>query len=126
MEKAVFFQYLFWHFFDVPKEILRAWKNYLRFYLEYFSVPLLLKTYFSHWHRYYFPYGKWDPARWVESFVGNMMSRVIGMILRTFLIIFGIIAEIFVFICGFVILAGWILLPLILFSGIIIGLELLI
>lgn len=105
-------QYLIWYAFDVPREILKGWKNYLLFNFNYFSVLMLLKTYFSHWHKYYFSYGKgWNPTRYFEALTGNMMSRVIGIILRTFLIILGILAEIFVFIIGALILAGWFLLP---------------
>lgn len=112
MGKAILFQFLFWYVFDVPKEILKGWRNYLIFYLNYFSVITLVKTYFSHWHRYHFSYGKgWNPTRYFEALTGNIMSRVIGMILRTFLIIFGIFSEIIILFLGALVLAGWYLLP---------------
>jgi hypothetical protein len=34
--------YLEWHFFDASRNILLAWKNFLKFNLNYFSIPLLL------------------------------------------------------------------------------------
>lgn len=127
MDKAILVQFLIWYIFDVPKEIIRGWGNYLAFNLNYFSVLILIKTYFSHWHKYRFSYGKkLDPGKYIEAFVGNMMSRFIGMILRTFIIIFGVLSEFFTFVFGAIILIGWFLLPIFLFMGLIIGLRLLI
>jgi len=123
----IFFQYLAWHFVDTPRTFGRAWRNYLYFVLNYFSVPLLLKTFFSHWRRYASPYGKgFDPKRYIETFVFNVMSRVIGMILRTLFIILGIVAETFVFSVGLAILLVWIILPLVLVAGFVFGIRLII
>jgi hypothetical protein len=114
----IFAQYLIWHFRDCPKEIFKAWKNFLAFYLDYFSVPLLLQTFFWHWHKYYYSYGKaFDPARFFEAFVFNMMSRIVGAILRAFFIVVGIISEIIIFFFGIAILIGWLILPLVLIFG---------
>ena len=86
----IFFEALVWQFFDVPKAILIAWKNFLLFNLNYFSIPLLLRTYFSHWHKYSYSYEKvFEFWKNIEVFVFNMMSRIIGAILRTFFIIIG-------------------------------------
>lgn len=127
MEKAVISQFFAWYFLDVPKGILLAWQNYLFFNFNYFSILTLFKTYFSHWHKYYFPYGKkLDPLRYAESFVGNMMSRFIGAVLRTFLILFGILAEIFVFFIGALIFLGWFILPLFIILLFLTGLRLLV
>jgi len=126
MEKIVAIQYLTWHFIDYPKAILKGWRNFLLFNLSYFSIPVLFKTFFSHWHRYYFSYGKgFSPSRYFEAFLGNLMSRIIGAIFRTFLIIAGVLVEILIFLGGAVIFFGWFVLPLILVFGFIFGLALL-
>jgi len=123
----VFFQYLIWHFVDTPRAFARAWRNYLYFVLNYFSVPLLLKTFFSHWHRYASSYGKgFNPRRYVETFVLNAMSRVIGMILRSVFVTLGLAAEVFVFAIGLAILLLWIILPVLLVAGFIFGVRLII
>ena len=125
MSRNIFLQLLIWQFFDTPKAILKGWGNFLLFNLNYFSIPILLKTFFSHWRRYYFPYGKrWDIGIWVGAFVGNMFSRIIGMILRTVLIIIGLLIEIFIMIVGMIIFLGWILLPFLLLAGFLLGLNL--
>jgi len=119
-------QGLIWQFFDMPKAILKAWKNFLLFNLNYFSVPILLKTFFSHWRRYHYPYGRvFEAWRNIETFVFNIMSRIIGAILRTFFIILGLIVEIFIVLIGTVIFLGWLVLPFLLILGLIFGIKLL-
>lgn len=102
-EKAgIFWQWISWQFFDVPKNILKAWKNYLKFYWNYFSILLLIKTFFSPWHRYKWSYGKgFDIGKYFEAFVSNLISRILGAILRFFLIIIGLLFEIFIIFCWY-------------------------
>ena len=126
-KQNIIYQYIVWYFFDVPKEILRGWRNYILFYSNYFSVPTLLKTFFSHWRRYYSSYGKgFSIARYSEAFVFNMMSRIIGAILRVFFIVAGVLAEILIFILGVIIFLAWFLLPLVLISGLIFSIRLMV
>ena len=118
-EKAgIFWQWISWQFFDVPKNILKAWKNFLNFGLYYFSIPLLIKTFFSPWRRYKWSYGKgFDIGKYFEAFVSNLISRILGAILRFFLIIIGLLFETFIIFAGFFVFLGWLILPIILFFG---------
>ncbi|MDD2697156.1 MAG: hypothetical protein PHE52_03325 [Candidatus Pacebacteria bacterium] len=117
-------QYIVWQFFEVPREILKAWKNFLLFNLNYFSVPLLLKTFFSHWRRYRWSYGKgFDPGRYLETFFSNLISRVLGAIVRTFAIVIGILSEIGIFFGGVIVFFGWLLFPAFLIAGLIFGIR---
>ncbi len=105
--------------------VLKAWKNFLSFNLNYFSIPTLLKTFFSHWKRYSYSYGKaFDIGRYFEAFTFNVMSRVIGAILRTFVIIMGLAVEIFLIFLGATVVLVWIFLPFILIYGLIYGFKL--
>ncbi|MFH1656833.1 MAG: hypothetical protein ABH956_03680 [Candidatus Nealsonbacteria bacterium] len=128
MNRVLIIQYLYWHFLDIPKEILKAWKNFLWFNLNYFSVPTLIKTYFSYWRGYSYSYGgKWEPMRWLEAFVfNNIMSRPAGVIFRTIFIILGILFEILIFLIGIIIFIGWLLLPLLLIFGFLFGIGIMI
>ena len=110
---TIIFQYLSWHFFDVPKEIIKAWKNFLSFGLNYFSIPLLLKTLFSPWRKYTWVYPRgFDLGKYLEVVCSNLISRVLGLILRIFLIIIGLLVEIFIILFGFLVFLGWLILPL--------------
>ena len=124
-EKAdIFWQWISWQFFDVPKNILKAWKNYLKFYWNYFSILLLIKTFFSPWHRYKWSYGKgFDIGKYFEAFVSNLISRILGAILRFFLIIIGLLFEIFIIFAGISIFLGWLVLPILLILGLYYGVR---
>lgn len=118
----IFFQWRSWQFFEMPQNVLRTWRNFLLFNLNYFSVPLLVRTFFSHWRRYKWSYGKgFDFAKYIEVFFSNFISRVIGAILRTFLIIIGIIIEIFIIFIGAFVFLAWLILPMLLIFGIYYG-----
>jgi len=126
LKKNLFFQYLEWQFFDAPKEIIKGWRNFLLFNLHYFSTPLLIKTFFSYWHRYQWSYGKrFDPKVYFEAFFSNLISRCIGAIIRSFFIILGAITEIIIFFLGLIVLLIWLGLPLIIILGIYYGSKLL-
>ncbi|MFA4998829.1 MAG: hypothetical protein WC514_02305 [Candidatus Paceibacterota bacterium] len=125
MGKNIFFQYLSWQFVDVPRNLLKAWGNFLEFNLNYFSITLLLKTFFSPWRRYSWSYGKgFDLGKFFETFFSNLISRILGALMRLFLIIFGIIAEIFIFVIGIIVIFGWIILPFLVIGGFILGVKL--
>jgi len=124
MQQNIILQYLIWQFFDVPRQLLLAWKNFLLFNLNYFSVPLLLRTFFSPWRRYKWSYGKgFDARRYIEVFFSNLISRILGAIVRSFLVIAGLAAEIFIVFSGLIVFFGWLLLPLLLIWGFIFGLK---
>jgi len=126
MGQNIFIQYLEWQFFDVPKNILQAWQNCLRFNLNYWSVPLLLKTLFSHWRRYQYSYGKgFNFKRYFEAFTFNMISRVLGSIMRSVLIVLGLLTEIFVFLAGAIVFLIWLILPFLLVGGFFYGFKIL-
>lgn len=118
IQKNILSQYLTWYFFDVPKEILKGWKNFLVFNLNYFSFFLLLKTFFSHWRQYKWSYGRgFDISRYAEAFFSNLISRILGAVMRSFLILTGIITEIFIFLIGGILFLGWIFLPVFIVFG---------
>lgn len=124
---AIIPQFFAWYFIDKTFYLLKVWKAFLIFNLNYFSVPVLIKTLFSHWHKYYSPYTNvFDLWKNLESFVFNMMSRVIGAILRIFLITLGIILELLIMVAGILILIGWLVLPVFLIAGILLGIKLVI
>jgi len=118
-------QWISWHFFEVPKKILKGWRNFLKFNLNYFSLPDLIKSYFAHWRRYRWKYPKGlRIGKIFEVFISNLFSRLIGMVARTGLILIGILVEVFLLILGIIVFLTWLTLPLISILGIFLGFKL--
>lgn len=116
-----------WYFAEMPREILQAWKNFLKFNFNFFSIPLLLKTLFSYWKRYYWVRGRgFNFSEYFNVLFSNLTSRILGAIVRLVLIIIGIFCEILVFLVGIIIFSGWFFLPIILVLGIFLGFSLVI
>lgn len=126
MVQNIFFQYIVWQFLESPKNVLAGWKNFLKFGLNYFSLPLLFKTLFSPWRRYSWSYGRgFDIKRYLEVFFSNLISRILGAIVRIFLIISGILFEVFILFAGLIVFLAWLVLPFLLISGFYYGFSIL-
>jgi len=121
-KRNIILQWFEWYLIDKPFSILRAWKNLLLFNLNYFSIPLLLKTFFVPWRKYKWPYCRgFDLKIYFEAFISNAIMRILGAMLRFFLIVLGIILEIFIILIGISALIIWFLLPFILVSFFMLG-----
>ena len=123
-KQNIVIQYLIWQLFDVPKGLIGAWKNFLLFNLNYFSIVLLFKTLFSPWRKYKWSYGRgFDIGRYLETFFSNLVSRTLGAIIRSFLIFIGLMAEIFIVFAGLIVFIGWLIMPAFLIAGLIFGFK---
>jgi len=117
-KQNILVQWVFWHFIEMPKNILQSWKDIFRFYLNYFSIPLLLKTLFAPWRHNLLLYPKgFDLGEYFEIFISNLISRTIGAILRFFLILIGILIEILIIFFGLIMFLAWFILPIFLIFG---------
>ena len=118
-EQNIFSLWFLWQFYEVPRFLLQVWNNYFLFAANLFSLSLLLKTFFAPWRRYNWRYPKaFDVGEFFNTLISNIFSRILGAVMRTVLIIIGILFQIFVVIAGLVILVGWILIPFVIIFGI--------
>ena len=126
IKQNIFLQWISWQFFDVPRSILKIWRNFLLFNLNFFSIPLLLKSFFSPWKKYkwFYPRG-FDIGKYFEVLISNLISRILGAIMRSFLIAIGLLIELFYFVFGFLIFFGWLDLPVFLIIGLYYGFTIL-
>lgn len=114
----IFYSWLLWQFYEMPKFLLQVWNNYFMFASNYFSFKLLLKTFFSPWRKYRWQYSKrFDIGEFFSTLVSNIFSRVLGAMMRFVLIIAGIFFQVFVVISGLVVFVAWLFVPLIVIAG---------
>ncbi|MBU2540057.1 hypothetical protein KJ786_02760 [Patescibacteria group bacterium] len=126
MSNNIIISWFFWHFYEAPKFLLKVWKNYIQFSVNFFSTPLLFKTLFSPWRRYKWGYPRgFDLMGYFETITSNIFSRFIGAICRITLIIVGVIFQICVFLFGAIVFVGWLLLPLLSLAGLLFVLNIL-
>ena len=125
--KTLFRQSLEWYLFDKPKVLIKAWFNCLRFYLKFFSIIILLKTLFAPWKKY-----EWtrqtrgfNPKEALKVHFSNLISRILGAIVRGIMIFIGLLVELIVFFVGVGIIIIWFLLPIIMIIIFIKAIELL-
>lgn len=114
-EKNILVSFIVWHFYEMPKLLFSIWNNYLWFGSNFFSIPDLLSTLLSPWRKYYWPYPKgFHPGEFFANLISNSFSRFVGMLMRIFLIILGIVCEVMMFFAGIMIILIWLIIPFIL------------
>ena len=118
-------EYLIWHYGRALRDIVVLWKDFAWFTYNFFSIPLLLKTLFSPFLRLQEQYKRsFDVEALMGNLIVNTMMRLVGFLLRSVLIIMGVLAEVFVFIIFPVAFFSWFLLPFLLAALLITGLTL--
>jgi len=117
--------YLKWHYGKALQSLSRVWKIFLSFIWNFFSLSLLFRNFFDPWKRLDDPYPKsFNFKKYFYAFITNFIVRVVGMLLRTVLIIAGLICYILLALLYPLVIIGWILLPLITMIIMILGLFL--
>ncbi len=120
----IFIKYLYWQLILTPKKVLSILKNYLLFGFDFFSIKETLRSLFSPWRRYLWDYGRgFDIGKYLETFASNIITRVIGFIMRLFLITFFLIYEIVVLVLGIMIFFISIVYPFLFIVAIIYGFK---
>jgi len=117
--------YFVWHYGEALSDIFRLWTNFIWFFYNFFSIPVLLKTLFSPWQR--ISEVKTKPGFHVEDIaevvVANFAMRLVGAIIRVIFIILGTITVVAVAWLGLLIIAVWFLLPVLVVASFIFGLS---
>lgn len=119
------FSYFFWHYTRALAELLGICRNLLWFVYHFFSLGVLGKTLFSPWQKLDEPYKKgFRPSAFFETFVINIVMRIVGFLVRSFVIIFGATIWLIVLIAEAVFFLSWLLLPLVIVVFIVSGVRL--
>lgn len=86
-------EYFYWHYIAAPRWLMTLAWNLQRALLQFFSVPLILRTLFAHWHRDAIPYRGGSLTFYLNTFLLNTISRMMGFIVRLFLLSVWLLAE---------------------------------
>jgi hypothetical protein len=123
----VFFKYFKWHYGKALIDSIHLWKNLTLFLLNFFSIKTLILNFFTPWKRIYDSYPKWyNFKEYFSTLAINSLMRIVGIFIRFFVIIFGLICT-FIFIILYpVAFIFWIILPIILLTIILAGATLII
>lgn len=112
-----------WYWIEMPLIILGQIQKYLTTISKIFSFSFLLKTFFSPWKNqlYAYPSKGFDLKRIFEVWTSNMVSRVVGAMVRGFTILFGFLILIFCLFLGVGVLLVWVIYPVLFFVLIILS-----
>jgi hypothetical protein len=89
--------------------------------MHYFSVPVLLRTFFSYWKQLYRPYRArgFDLQESLKVLGENIFSRIIGALVRSVILTAALAVEIIILGAGVVIVAAWFMLPFFIVWGLV-------
>lgn len=109
---SLFGSYFLWHYTAAFRELYTHVKNSLWFFYHFFSLPVLVKTFFQPWKRMEERYPKGlDVGGIASTFIINTMMRAIGVIMRVFLIAIAVIFIAIVFCLGVASFFVWFAIP---------------
>jgi len=108
--------FFIWYYEEGLHEFLEIWKNFLKFVWRHFSISELFATLLSPWRRDISSknWRGWHPQRALVLLIGNIFSRLIGSIVRSVVILSGLIFFGLVFLVGLFLLVAWLVFPIIL------------
>lgn len=125
MAASLIFKNLFiWMYFIAPLLFLKIWSDIIWFLYYFFSIRLLATTLFSKWKQI----GESRKGRgffedYVAPFIINSLMRIVGFMVRSIVIVFGVLTILTSVIFGAVLFVAWFFFPVIFATLLIVGLR---
>ena len=114
---SIVHHYFFWHYSRALGEIFSIWKNLIWFVGHFFSLRQLAGSWFSPWKRTIEGRGqKWNLEDLAGYVIINIISRIVGTVIRTLIIFLGVVSVLATIIGGIVVYMFWILAPFVLLA----------
>jgi len=109
---SIIHDYFVWHYTQAWWQMWGVWRNFLWFTIHFFSIPQLLRSWFAPFKRIAQNRGdKFNLEDFASYIIINIISRIIGAIARTAIIIVGCIALLCTIVGGFVTYLFWMVAP---------------
>lgn len=98
-----------WYLREVPISIKKIWGNYLWFFSKYFALAELLGDFFGPFKGMAFKREKraFEIGDVFSAWFGNVILRILGAILRSFIIIIGGTVELVTILAGIIAYFVW-------------------
>lgn len=103
--------YIVWHYTKAWLDFLNIARNFLWFFYNFFSIPLLLKTLFSPWKR--LSQDDSHKSSFGERLIVDFLMRIAGFFIRFFTVFLGVLSLVGVFIFTLLAALFWLLAPFI-------------
>ncbi|MEN9920255.1 MAG: hypothetical protein RL538_148 [Candidatus Parcubacteria bacterium] len=104
--------YFRWHYSKAFKELFHVWINFLWFITHFFSLKELLISLFSPWRRMVEAKQEgWSFEGFLSYIIINILSRLVGFIMRSGVIVTGTICLLLIVALGLTTIALWVVLP---------------
>ncbi len=116
--------YLHWQFIVGPAWLVRTAWNIELALLQYFSVGLMLRTLFAHWHKDAVRYERSSFSQILISFAWNQISRAIGFIIRSTVLAAWLVVQVVYLVLALGIIAAFIAAPFVIAALLVWGLRL--
>lgn len=117
-----FILFLKWWYLEVPVKIFKLLKALANFILDFFSFSILLRTLWYPWKRIYFIKTGTLQDR-IRAFQLNLISRLVGAVVRVFFIFVALFNEILLILLVPVVYLLWLILPILPILSLIYGLK---
>jgi len=110
---SIIHDYFIWHYTRAWWQMWGVWRNFMWLTIHFFSMPQLMQSWFQPFKRITQNRGKrFDFEDAAAYFIINLLSRVIGTIARTSLLLLGFVALCCTIIGGFFVYLFWLLAPM--------------
>ena len=109
---AIIRDYFVWHYTQAWFLLWGVWRNFLWFVIHFFSIPQLMRSWFAPFKRITEGRGdKFDLEDLASYIIIGFLSRILGALVRTIIIVIGLITLALTVIGGFAVYLLWALVP---------------
>lgn len=124
---SIVHHYLLWHYSRAFFELFHVWLNFLWFVVHFFSIPQLMRSWVSPWKRMTEERGNnWSLEDLASFIIIGLISRIIGFILRTIIIVIGLFCLFVTIVGGLMVFIFWVTAPVTIVLLIWLGITLLV
>jgi hypothetical protein len=117
-------EYFVWHYTTALRLCLNIVSNFIWFTYNFFSIPILLKSFFSplkHAEEHF--KSSFRHTLPIEVIIAELVSRFVGLVFRACVIFFGVTLSVAIALIGLCFFVFWLFLPFIIIALIFEGIN---